>query len=367
MAAPERDDADFWMATPFHRGDDGDFRQSRLVFNAIAGSNPLDRERPLFDQGNVPPIMADLLFLHPSEPGDSGNTAEHDLRTYAVIDGERLQNTAELLEASGLEHVSLFGADADPRMIKSGPWLVRITEESRFTRNFFLPDVDRTSSTALWMKNWGIFLQSDADLEGLTRHLRKFTRIRDEYDSWFYFRFWDADFMGLYLRQAEAAEMPLVRRLLDPAIIDSLILTSPFDGCYTVRFDEGEAGSAMPEIRFRRPDFDAVAEELADRRAARVFDQNYHRLLQGEGLAPLRDRISVARAACTEHGISEDGFPGTFILLGVVFARDFWKEEAFRAFWSGSRLSPTERFQLYLSGLKSAMKRANLPLKPWWR
>lgn len=164
MAVSERGDADFWAATPFYRGDGGDVRRSSLIFNTIAGAIPLNRDRPLFDQGNVPPIMSDQLFLQPSQPGDSSNIPEHDLRTYAVTDGERLPNTAELLEASGLEHVSLFSEGADPRIIKSGPWLVRITDESRFTRNFFLPDSDRTSATALWMKNWGIFVQSDADL-----------------------------------------------------------------------------------------------------------------------------------------------------------------------------------------------------------
>lgn len=88
-----------------------------------------------------------------------------------------------------------------PRMIQSGPWLVEISRENKFIRNFFLPDVDRSLATALWMKNWGVFLRSRTDLDGLSKHLRKFTRIRDEHDSWFHFRFWDADFMGLYLRQ----------------------------------------------------------------------------------------------------------------------------------------------------------------------
>ncbi|MDO5643380.1 MAG: DUF4123 domain-containing protein [Paracoccus sp. (in: a-proteobacteria)] len=358
------EEVDFWtdVRTP---ADTAHKNAPRLIFTAIPDVAPIDRARSSFDQPDVPEALAPALFSR------NGNAAvaikEGALKTFAVIDGERLCNLPELLEATGLEHISLYGEDADPRLIRSGPWLVKLSEDSRFMRNFFLPDFERNRDNALWLKNWGIFLRSRAGLDDVVRHLRKFTRIRDEYDSWFYFRFWDADFMGLYLRQERAADFPLARRLLDPVIVDSIVVTSPFDGCYTVHLEDVDAAKRVrPAIGFRRDDFDAVADHLADCRAARVFDRNYHRLLRGEALTRLRDRISTARAACKDLGIREDELPGTFILLGVVFARDFWQQGAFMDYWSSSRLAPAERFRLYLSGVKSSMRRAGLPLKAWW-
>lgn len=197
---------------------------------------------------------------------------------------------------------------------------------------------------------------------------RKFTKVRDEHDQWFYFRFWDGDFMGLYLRQVNAPELPLVTRLLANDVIESLIFTNPFDGVYSVRLEipDGGASIAKPRIAFRRDDFDAVGVELSDRRAARAYDESYGRIHGAKDLDELRHRISTARVACSGHGITEEGLPGTFILLGTVFNRSFWDNDAFIAYWSTATTPPDKRFRIYLSALKAQMIRAKLPVKPWW-
>ncbi|WP_312530514.1 DUF4123 domain-containing protein [Paracoccus sp. (in: a-proteobacteria)] len=360
-----RGESDFWLDIPAGKRSDAEAMQlQRLIFETISNAEPLSRSASHPFQDHIPEAISP--WLQPTASATGAGIAE--ILTFVVIDGARVPNIPEMIEAYGLEGRSLFGEGADERLIASGPWLVQLEPGNRFIRRFFLEGCEQRSDQALWMENWGIFIRSRSGLNGLSGHFRKFTKIKDENGQWLFFRFWDTDFMGLYLRQKNAAQLPLVLRLLDPAVIERALVFNPFDGAYSVRLDlSGDiAQSLQPKIGFRREEFDAVGVALADRRAARAYHASYRKLLGGEGLDELRARISEARAACSALGITQEGLPGTFILLGTIFDRRFWQGDAFRAYWSKARTSPDMRFKTYLSALKAQILKARLPLKPWW-
>lgn len=366
-----RDVSDFWTDILTDSSLEHDAHRSRLVFEQIPSVVPINRKRPLLEQGNVPEALIQPIFsphVVDENSQDAEETPDNQISAFAVVDGTRVPNLPELIDAHGIDAISLFGEDADERMIVGGPWLIRLDLNTRFVRNLFFEDPEQQNSNALWMSNWGVIIRSHEDIDGLARHLRRFTKVRDEHDQWFYFRFWDGDFMGLYLRQVNASELPLVTRLFAADVVESLIFTNPFDGVYSVRLKmpDGPASIAKPRIGFRREDFDAVGVELSDRRAARAYDESYGRIDSAKDLDELRHRISIARAACSGHGITEEGLPGTFILLGTVFNRSFWDTEAFMAYWSTATIPPDKRFRTYLSALKDQMIRTKLPVKPWW-
>lgn len=108
--------------------------------------------------------------------------------TFAVLDAAKTVNLPEMLEDSGLDHRCLFKGAAFEQLGNVAPWIVRLEEQSKLTRNLF------TRSDAawhLWGRFSGMFIRADAGLDDLWRHFRKFTQLRDEHGQTLYLRFWD--------------------------------------------------------------------------------------------------------------------------------------------------------------------------------
>jgi hypothetical protein len=144
--------------------------------------------------------------------------------TFAIMDGARVPLLAERLAASGLAHRCLFKGEAFDNLQDVAPWIVALTDDNDLTRRLFT----RSGQAAdLWDASPALFVRSDATLDALWRHFRKFTRIRDTRDDWFYFRFWDYPVSTalLGLGQLDTAA-PLVAPLFDHAPDITLILRS---------------------------------------------------------------------------------------------------------------------------------------------
>lgn len=112
------------------------------------------------------------------------------MQVYAILDAAKVMNLPELLERSGLEHRCLFKGDAYDEMKNVAPWIVRLEENCRFTRNLFTRS---EISWHLWDREPGIYVLSRGTLNDIWRHFRKLTRVRDESGKWFYLRFWEAE------------------------------------------------------------------------------------------------------------------------------------------------------------------------------
>ena len=162
--------------------------------DATEGVTPLDDQFGVAEPLTVPILLQDILFGQP-EPTEA-NLAEaggdfakvSPLHTYAILDAAKVTNLPDTLEASGLEHRCLFKGDAYDELKDVAPWLVRLEEGKTFTRNLFKRS---DAPWHLWDKEPGIFLRSHIPLSALWKHLRKFTRLRDQSTRWHFFRFWE--------------------------------------------------------------------------------------------------------------------------------------------------------------------------------
>ena len=122
----------------------------------------------------VPPTLEAVLF------GGAG-------KLYAVLDSALVTNLAARLDAGDLPHICLFAEDHDDSA-ETAPWLVALERGDDLLRQLF------TTGDAAWL-HWtdrvGLFLRSDLDLAALRTHLRRFLRVQDHYNRWFFFRFWE--------------------------------------------------------------------------------------------------------------------------------------------------------------------------------
>ena len=173
-----------------------------LIVETIEGVEPLDAQFGVAEPLTVPTVLQDALFGQP-EPTEAELAAHGGdlapvlpLQTYAILDAAKVQGLTEMLEASGLQHRCLFKGDAYDEMKDAAPWIVRLEDRNRFTRDLF------TKSDApwhLWDTKPGIYIRSSGTLEDLWQHFRYFIKIRDEVGNWAYFRFYEDWVMCSYL------------------------------------------------------------------------------------------------------------------------------------------------------------------------
>lgn len=125
----------------------------------------------------------------PSPDARGFDALPHDLlpsddeRIFAVLDGAGIFGLPEMLEGSGLDVRCLFQGKAAQDHADGAPWLVELLADNALTRRLLRAD------KAL---SHGLFLTSPVSLNGLWRHLRKFTMLVDPATGrHVFFRFYD--------------------------------------------------------------------------------------------------------------------------------------------------------------------------------
>ena len=197
MSIPPSDD--IWLgALPGAAGSDPG---PGLVVEMIDIPAPLDDQFGMHPKKTAPEPLGAILF-----PPAEATAPESQL--YAVLDGSRIDGLLDRLEQSGLPHLCLFKGQSAREMTEVAPRIVRLDPESTFVRNLFTRG---PAAWQLWDDAPGIFLRSRSDLETMQVHLRHFTRIRDEDDQWFYFRFWEPAAAAIYF--GDMASRPELARL----------------------------------------------------------------------------------------------------------------------------------------------------------
>jgi hypothetical protein len=100
---------------------------------------------------------------------------------FAVLDAAREYRLPAFLQAFGAPHVSLYeGESREPGT--GAPYVAMIPK-----RSTLWPVLMKEG----WGKNWGIYLNSDADLPTVCDHLRRLLIVKDEDDRLLYSRFYD--------------------------------------------------------------------------------------------------------------------------------------------------------------------------------
>lgn len=137
---------------------------------------PLDFDTH-FDTGiTFPPALDGILF----DP-DGGRA------TYAILDAATWPFLPEVLAQSKLKHRCLFKGDTALEAGDSAPWLVELKPDHAFTAKLMIAD---DPPIGLWGLDLGIYLKTAMSFDALWAHCRKFTRIQDDAQKWFFHRFW---------------------------------------------------------------------------------------------------------------------------------------------------------------------------------
>jgi hypothetical protein len=156
-------------------------REGRLNWTVIEDVFPYAAAPILTSRNVVPEPLVDFLT------GDGSHV-------YAVLDAARVFGLPERLQASGLEHICLYEAEAGLEEV--APWLVSLQTDTPFCQSLFMAG---DAPGCLWSREPGIFVRTGMTLADLRRHLRRFTRVTDEAGNSRLFRFWDPRVIGRYL------------------------------------------------------------------------------------------------------------------------------------------------------------------------
>jgi hypothetical protein len=109
---------------------------------------------------------------------------------YAILDGARTFDIPFWLRSANVAYDSLYEGRSKEVLWHVSPYLVRCAQDSAFF-HWVLEHG--------WGDSWGIFLTSQASLEDLRMHFRRFLLVKAEDDRELYFRFYDPRVLRIYL------------------------------------------------------------------------------------------------------------------------------------------------------------------------
>lgn len=249
--------SDYWTSP--HSLDGSSLARAKSArINDIAELKPLGPQFGVDPKAHVPDAIRDELF------GQTENQTGPPLLTYALLDAARVENLPEQLEGEHLECRCLFIGEALADMSGVAPWLVRLEENNRLTRKLFS---EGGPPQGLWNCEGGIFLRSRLGLDAVWRHLRRFVRVRDENDKWFYYRFWEPTLMMRYMQElagdGERAALWSIHR--DTAVISAIIACDAANQtCKVLQFSAEDVSSPKREFRLGSPEHLAFAAHQRD-------------------------------------------------------------------------------------------------------
>lgn len=223
----------------------------------IRDVTPLDNQIGASPKKTVPDALYPALFGQRAPDASVREDPENlrKLHTYAILDAARVTNLPELLERSSLQHRCLFKDKAYDDLNNVAPWIVRLEENNSFTRNLF------TRSDAprhLWDTKPGLYVRSDATLDDMYRHFRKFTRIQDEDEKWHFLAFWSHPIgVRLFLNGDHMAIAPIVRRILTLPQHRLMVVVASEDGCAVVEAPQDEV-HVKPRWLLTRPAWELI-------------------------------------------------------------------------------------------------------------
>ncbi|BAQ69466.1 hypothetical protein NHU_02314 [Rhodovulum sulfidophilum] len=293
----------------------------QLQMEMIPDVLPLDAQfgvdRPIF----VPDALFPVMFAQPEELED-----DRRFHTYALLDAAKVPALPEMLAVSGLEHRCLFKGSSYEKLKDAAPWIVRLEDDNRFTRNLFTRS---DTPWHLWDAEPGLYLRSRGTLDQIWQHLRKFTRVRDEAGKWFYFRFWEIDCLIDYIGFAEKHNHSDLRPLFGFDAMDS---TSPLVQNYMNRNQNTVRTCTVTHISADNAGIPAridipILRFLALRSHARSFVDSYY---IGQDARPDAPALQGAKEFCTalvqkyhSYGFKSRYHLGSFVYWALALNGDF--------------------------------------------
>jgi hypothetical protein len=138
---------------------------------------------------------------------------------YAIVDGARDPRVHPAVVGSGLAYQCLFAGALVPELAAAAPYLVRLDPLAEFTR---------TLLRLGWGKSFGIFLASQASIEALRVHFRRFLRVQGPGRKTMFFRYYDPRVLRSYLPTCNDVEIevifgPVARYLVEAAAPEQIL------------------------------------------------------------------------------------------------------------------------------------------------
>jgi hypothetical protein len=122
-------------------------------------------------------------------------------RVFTILDGASVPGLPTHLASFNPEHICLYRGELEPDLAEVAPYLVFLERDAPFT--------DWVISNG-WGQHWGIFGITQADMNELRKHFRKFLMVYDESGKSLYFRYYDPRVMQAYLPTCNADELKIV-------------------------------------------------------------------------------------------------------------------------------------------------------------
>jgi hypothetical protein len=152
------------------------------------------------------------------------------LKVWGVLDGARDRRIYSAVKGSYLDKCCLYGGDLPWELELCAPYLAELDRDDRFTRYIINQG---------WGNGWGIFFRSDADIERLRRHLRKFLVVKDEGGKRLIFRYYDPRVLRVYLPTCFTRELQTVFGPIDRFLVEgkdpATLIRFGFDGVALVK------------------------------------------------------------------------------------------------------------------------------------
>jgi Domain of unknown function (DUF4123)/FHA domain len=152
------------------------------------------------------------------------------LQLFCLLDPEAHESIPSLPAFASEPKESLYDGDADSMLAKFAPYVVQLGPDSELLHAL----VENG-----WGQGWACFFTSEASLEELTRHFRKFFMVQLEGGKEVYFRFYDPRVLRGFLPAGSAEELtaffgPVVEWLLEAKNSAMMLkITNGSDGLHT--------------------------------------------------------------------------------------------------------------------------------------
>jgi hypothetical protein len=142
-------------------------------------------------QPPLPQILEALWFVELSRA----------YRVWAVLDAARDTRIYPTVMGCYADHCCLYSGELPSELKLAAPYLIAIEPEDRVARYLIKHG---------WGNSWGIFLRSDASMEILRRHLKKFLVVKDTKGKRLVFRYYDPRVLRVYLPTCRPPELQTV-------------------------------------------------------------------------------------------------------------------------------------------------------------
>jgi len=159
----------------------------------------IEEEEPVIE-----PIAEGATTLIVSEPAEKVHQSVLDwlldakLPLYCLLDPGAHAMIPSLLAAASDPRESLYERDANSMLARSAPYVISLAPDS---------DLLRALIENGWGQAWGCFFASEASLEELGKHFRKFFMVQLEGGKEIYFRFYDPRVLRGFLPAGSADEL----------------------------------------------------------------------------------------------------------------------------------------------------------------